>query len=98
MAIKSGIDRRGALRMATAAAAAGVGGLWPRVSAVAAPPPPTVITPELVAAASKEGKVVYYTSVELKLAEAIGKAFEAKYPAIKVKVERTGAERVFQRI
>ena len=31
-------------------------------------------------------------------AEKIAKAFEAKYPGIAVQVERTGAERVFQRI
>ena len=60
--------------------------------------PPISITPELVAAATKEGRVTYYTSVELKLAEQIARAFETRYPGIKVKVERTGAERVFQRI
>ncbi len=48
--------------------------------------------------AQKEGKVVYYTSIDLPLAEKIAKAFEAKYPGIAVRVERTGAERVFQRI
>ena len=32
------------------------------------------------------------------LAEKIAKAFEAKFPGISVRVERTGAERVFQRI
>ena len=42
--------------------------------------------------------MVWYTSVDLPLAEKIGKAFEAKYPGIAVRVERTGAERVFQRI
>jgi iron(III) transport system substrate-binding protein len=56
------------------------------------------VTPALVEAARKEGKVVYYTSVDLPLAEKIAKAFEAKYPGIAVRVERTGAERVFQRI
>jgi iron(III) transport system substrate-binding protein len=91
-------SRRDALQIGGAAVAGAA--LVPAlsVSGRAAPPPPTVITPELVAAASKEGKVVYYTSVELSLAERVAKAFEAKYPAIKVKVERTGAERVFQRI
>lgn len=90
--------RRDALRIAGMGATAT--GLLPALSTLvrAAPPPPTAITPELVAAAAKEGKVTYYTSVELKLAEQIAKAFETKYPAIKVKVERTGAERVFQRI
>ena len=45
-----------------------------------------------------EGKVVWYTSVDLQVAEAIGKAFEAKFAGIAVRIERTGAERVFQRI
>ena len=65
---------------------------------LAAAPPASAITPELIAAARKEGKVVYYTSIDLPLAEKIAKSFEAKYPGIAVRVERTGAERVFQRI
>ena len=32
------------------------------------------------------------------MSERFGKAFEAKYPGIAVRVERTGAERMFQRI
>src|SRR2546425_6443486 len=64
----------------------------------AAAPPATAITPELVAAAQKEGKVVYYTSVDLPLAEKIAKSFEAKFPGVAVRVERSGAERNFQRI
>jgi iron(III) transport system ATP-binding protein len=39
-----------------------------------------------------------YTSTDLPVAEKMAKAFEAKYPGIAVRVERTGAERVFQRI
>ena len=65
---------------------------------LAAAPPPAPITPQLIEAAKKEGKVVWYTSVDLPLAEKIAKTFEAKYPGIAVRVERTGAERVFQRI
>jgi iron(III) transport system substrate-binding protein len=65
---------------------------------LAAAPPASVVTPALIEAARKEGKVVYYTSVDLPLAEKIAKAFEAKYQGIAVRVERTGAERVFQRI
>ena len=65
---------------------------------LSAAPPASAITPELIEAAKKEGKVVWYTSVDLPLAEKIAKAFEAKYPGITVRVERTGAERVFQRI
>jgi iron(III) transport system substrate-binding protein len=65
---------------------------------VAAAPPASAITPELIAAARKEGRLNYYTSVDLVMAERIAKVFEAKFPGIVVKVERTGAERVFQRI
>jgi iron(III) transport system substrate-binding protein len=64
----------------------------------AAAPPAERVTPELIAAAKKEGKVIHYTSVDLPLAEKVGKAFEAKYPGISVRIERTGAERVFTRI
>ena len=36
--------------------------------------------------------------MDLAFAEQLGKAFEAKYPGITVRVERTGAERIFTRI
>src|ERR1700716_180530 len=72
------------------------GGFWTRV--LAAAPPPEPVTPELIEAAKKEGQVIYYTSTDLPVAEKLAKAFEAKYPGIAVRVERTGAERVFQRI
>src|SRR6201988_2427009 len=61
-------------------------------------PPPEPITQALIDAAKKEGRVVYYTSTDLPVAEKVAKAFEAKYPDIAVRTERTGAERVFQRI
>src|SRR5215510_738802 len=64
----------------------------------AAAPPPTEATPELIEAARKEGKISYYSALELNVAERLGKAFEAKYPGISVRVERSGAERIFQRI
>ena len=64
----------------------------------AAAPPAEAVTPALIEAAKKEGKVVYYTSVDLPLAEKVAKSFEAKYSGIAVRVERTGAERVFTRI
>src|SRR5580692_9169426 len=64
----------------------------------AAAPPPTSVTPELIDAARKEGKISYYSALELNVAERLGKAFEAKYPGIAVRVERSGAERIFQRI
>jgi iron(III) transport system substrate-binding protein len=65
---------------------------------LSAAPPASAVTPALIEAAKKEGKVIWYTSVDLPLAEKVAKAFEAKYPGIAVRVERTGAERVFQRI
>jgi iron(III) transport system substrate-binding protein len=64
----------------------------------AAAPPATAVTPALIEAAKKEGKVVWYTSVDLPLAERIAKSFEARYPGVACRVERSGAERIFQRI
>jgi len=64
----------------------------------AALPEPSAVTPALVDAAKKEGKVAFYTAMDLPVAEKLAKAFEEKYPGIAVRVERSGAERVFQRI
>jgi iron(III) transport system substrate-binding protein len=64
----------------------------------AAAPPPTAVTPALIEAARKEGKVSFYTALELNTAERLARVFEAKYPGITVRVERSGAERIFQRI
>lgn len=61
-------------------------------------PAPYDATPQLVAAAQKEGKIVWYSATDVQVAEKLAKAFEAKYPGIKVQVERSGAERLFQRI
>jgi iron(III) transport system substrate-binding protein len=66
-------------------------------SAEAAAPPPQPITPQLIEAAKKEGKVVFYTAIDLAVSERIAKAFEAAY-GIRVQVERTGGERIFQRV
>jgi iron(III) transport system substrate-binding protein len=63
-----------------------------------APPEAQKITPELIEAAKKEGKVTFYTSVDLPVAEKLAKVFEAKYPGVTIHVERSGAERNFQRI
>jgi iron(III) transport system substrate-binding protein len=65
---------------------------------LAAAPPAEPITQALIDAATKEGQVIYYTSTDLPVAEKVAKAFEAKYPGIAVRTERSGAERVFQRI
>src|SRR3954447_14101248 len=65
---------------------------------LAAAPPAEPVTSALIEAAKKEGQVVYYTSTDLPVAEKLARAFEAKYSGMSVQVERTGAERVFQRI
>src|SRR5437588_7072067 len=85
---------RRALLKASAAAAAGVFAAPLRAQAPAA----EAITPALIAAAKKEGKLAFYTAMDLPVAERFAKAFEAKYTGIAVRVERSGAERVFQRI
>ena len=74
---------------------------WPPASyavQVRAAAEPQKITPALIEAAKKEGKLSWYTSVDLPVAEKIAKAFEAAYPGVGMKVERSGAERIFQRI
>jgi len=91
MTMKLEITRRGLL---AGAAAIGLTGIPGTASAQA----PARITPELIAAAQKEGKVVIYTSVEVQIAEKLAKAFEAKYPGIKAQVERSGSERILQRL
>jgi iron(III) transport system substrate-binding protein len=66
--------------------------------AKAAAPPPTPIGDALVSAARRDGKVAFYSALDLPLSEKLAKGFEAKYPGIAVRVERSGAERIFQRI
>jgi len=87
-------SRRDILKASTALAATSVFASPLRAAA----PPAEAVTPALIEAAKKEGKVVWYTSVDLPLAEKVAKSFEAKYDGIAVRVERAGAERVFQRI
>jgi iron(III) transport system substrate-binding protein len=64
----------------------------------AAAPPPEAITPALIAAATKEGTVVWYTSADLQLAQLVGQAFERKFLGITARVERAGGERIFTRV
>jgi iron(III) transport system substrate-binding protein len=49
-------------------------------------------------AAKKEAKVVWYTSLALTSSEKVAKLFETAYPGIKVEVNRTGSQRVLQRV
>jgi iron(III) transport system substrate-binding protein len=91
------LSRRDAIRGA-AATAVSSSVLQPARQARAATPEPQKITTELIAAARKEGKVSFYTSVELPVAERVAKAFETRFSGVSVRVERSGAERNFQRI
>jgi iron(III) transport system substrate-binding protein len=88
------ISRRTAIKGAGATTAALA--LAPRVLAQA--PPGETITPALIEAAIKEGRVNLYTAMEIATAEQYSKVFEAKFPGISVRVERSGAERIFSRI
>ena len=69
---KRRFSRRHVLQASTIAAA----GLFASPSRSAAPEA-TAITPELVEAARKEGKVHYYTSVDLPIPQAVARAWGA---------------------
>jgi len=64
----------------------------------AAAPPAEAVTPALIEAAKKEGKFVLYSAMDLPVGEKLGKAFEAAYPGIEIQIERSGSERLFQRV
>jgi len=90
----SKLSRRDMLRASTVLAA---GAVFAEPLAATAPEP-TPLSPALIQAARKEGTLAFYTAMDIPVAEGLSKAFEAKYPGIKVRVKRSGAERVFQRI
>jgi iron(III) transport system substrate-binding protein len=92
--MRSKFSRRDILKGSTALA---VGAVF-AAPARAAPPPAEAITPALIEAAKKEGKVAFYTAMDLAFAERLAKTFETKFPGIAVRVERSGAERIFTRI
>src|ERR1700732_4532163 len=91
-------DRKWSRRDVLKASALSAAGMLFAEPLRAAAPPPTTVTPALIEAARKEGKVSFYSALELNVAERLGKVFEARYPGIAVRVERSGAERLFQRI
>ena len=82
---KTSISRRNALAGAGAAVAA----LPFHTRVLAQAPPGEAITPALIEAARKEGKVNFYTAMEIAVAEQYAKAFAAKFPGIAVRVERS---------
>jgi len=53
---------------------------------------------DLAAAAIKEGTATFHTSIDLPVAQKLVSDFETIYPGIRIQLERTGAERVLQRI
>jgi len=53
---------------------------------------------ELAAAARQEGNVVFHTSIEVSVCEKMIAGFNQQYPDIRVQLERTGAERILQRV
>jgi iron(III) transport system substrate-binding protein len=87
------LSRRQLLRGAAAVAPAAFA---TRVLAQA--PAAEAITPQLLEAARKEAKLSFYTAMDIPVAERLGKAFEARYSGISVRVERSGSERIYQRI
>jgi len=72
--------------------------------ALAAAVPPALadeaspVTPDLVEAAKREGQVMFLSAADVLLMQKIVAAFQAKYPGIKVDAQRTGSERIFQRL
>ena len=93
MTMGRGLSRRTILK-ASAAAAATVFAAPLRAQAPAA----SGVTPALVEAARKEGKLVWYAAMDLPVSQAVARGFEAKYPGIAVRIERTGSERQFVRL
>ena len=91
---KTTFSRRDILKASTALAVGTVFAAPVRAAA----PPAEAITPALIEAAKKEGKLAFYTAMDLQFAQKLGKTFGEKFPGIEVRVERSGAERVFQRI
>src|SRR4051794_37686681 len=63
-----------------------------------AAPPAEPVTEALIAAARKEGVVVFHSSIELSVCQTMIAGFNKRYPDIKVQLERSGAERILQRI
>jgi ABC-type Fe3+ transport system substrate-binding protein len=59
---------------------------------------PDVRQRQLIESAKKEGKMVFYTSVETEFARALTTAFEAKYPFIKTDIFRSTHARILSRM
>ena len=79
-------------------AGTGAGSARVRLAGAGGAARPSAITPALIEAAKKEGKLAFYTAMDLAFAQRLAKMFEEKFPGITVRVERSGAERIFTRI
>ena len=53
---------------------------------------------QLLKGAQKEGKAVYYFAMEMPLGQYLAKAFEQKYPGIKIEIYRATSERLLTKI
>src|SRR3954465_2570889 len=89
---KHRLSRRDVLSSATALAATVF------ASPLRAAPEASAITPALVEAAKKEGKLAFYTAMDLAFAERLAKPFEERFPGVAVRGERSGGEGIFARI
>src|ERR1700752_98262 len=91
-------DHKLSRRHVLAGGAAAAGLLATSGKVLSQAPAADAVTPALIAAAKKEGKVVWYAAMDLPVSQQVAKGFEAKYPGIPVRIERTGSERQFQRL
>jgi iron(III) transport system substrate-binding protein len=91
-------ERKFSRRRVLTGGAAAVGMLALPAKVLSQAPPAAAVTPALIAAAKKEGRVVWYAAMDLPVSQNVAKHFEAKYPGISVRIERTGSERQFQRL
>src|SRR5262249_12040091 len=92
------MQRKWSRRDVLKAFAAGIGSAGFAQPGTAALPEAQPLTPDWIAAARKEGKIAFYSALELNISEKLARTFEARYPGITARVERSGAERIFQRI
>ena len=63
---------------------------------MSAAPPASAVTPQLIEAAKKEGKVVWYTSTPIEQGQKIADAFQKEY-GIKVEMFRSGGSEILRR-
>jgi iron(III) transport system substrate-binding protein len=59
---------------------------------------PASAAPDLVEAARQEGTLVWHSSIDVEVCQQIVAGFKNQYPTMNVQLERSGAERILQRI